>query len=106
MPSVPPSRARGHLGRGALFSLLLHAQVIAPLVIAAVIYGGREEAQRAEEVDVGFEDVAAEDLPKDLPSIDAPTDALEPLKPDATKPPKVAEKKKPDEAKKDEQKKS
>jgi TonB family protein len=100
MPSVPPSRARGHLGRGALLSLLLHVQVIAPLAIAAIIYGGREEAQRAEEVDVGFEDISPEDLPKDLPSIDAPQDVLEPLKPDAKKP-KVAEQKKKEPAKPD-----
>lgn len=95
MPSVSPSRARGHLGRGALFSLLLHLQVIAPLVIAAVVYGGREEAERAEEVDVGFEDVSPEDLPKDLPSIDSPQDQLKPLEPEAKKP-KVADLKRKD----------
>jgi hypothetical protein len=93
MPSVSPSRARGHLGRGALFSLLLHVQVIAPLAIAAIVYGGREEAERAEEVDVGFEDVSPDDLPKDLPSIDSPQDQPKPLEPDAKKP-KVADLKK------------
>ena len=35
------TRARGNLSRGALISLLLHFNVVAPVVIAAWIYGGR-----------------------------------------------------------------
>ena len=50
------TRARGNLSRGALISLLLHLNLVAPIVIAAWIYGGREEAQRAEEVDVAFQE--------------------------------------------------
>ena len=72
MPPAPTTRARGHLGRGALLSLLAHASLLAPLVVAAIIYGGREEAQRAEEVDVGFESVADEQLPADLPALEPP----------------------------------
>jgi TonB family protein len=99
-PAGPPSgRGRGHLGRGALLALLLHAQLLAPLIIAAVIYGGREETQRAEELDVGFESVAEEELPKDLPALEPPRadDALEKLRPDARKPPPEKKKKKKDE---------
>ncbi|HVZ75147.1 MAG TPA: TonB family protein [Polyangia bacterium] len=100
---MPPARQtrvrdRGHLGRGSLLSLLLHAQLLVPLAIAAFIYGGREEAQRAEEVDVGFESVADDELPKDLPAIEPTTDDLQPLPPEAKKdkkPPKEKEKPKP-----------
>jgi TonB family protein len=91
MPSAPTTRARGHLGRGALVSLLLHALLLAPIVVAAVVLGAREEEQRAEEVDVGFESVGDEQLPADLPTLEPPKnqqDALEKLKPDAKKAPK------------------
>ena len=91
MPPAPTNRARGHLGRGALTALHLHALLLAPRVIAAFVYGGREEAQRAEEVDVGFESVADEQLPPDLPALEPPksdADALDKLKPEAKKPPK------------------
>lgn len=106
MPSVYPSRARGHLSRGALFSLLLHAQVVVPLTIAAIVYGGRQEAQRAEEVDVAFEDVAPEDLPKDLPALDGQEDTLEPLKPEAKKPAKVTEEEKKKEKEKEKERRA
>jgi TonB family protein len=91
MPPAPTTRERGHLGRGALLSLLLHALMLAPLVVAALILGGREEAQRAEEVDVGFESVADEQLPPNLPALEPPKEApsaLEKLPPEAKKPPK------------------
>jgi len=73
-------RTRGQLRRGALLSILLHAHLLVPLLVAAWIYGAREEAQRPEEVDVAFEDVKPEELPPDLPPV-------EPLKPEASKPP-------------------
>ena len=63
-------RARGNLSRGALISLLLHLNVVAPIVIAAWIYGGRQEAQRAEEVDVAFQAADQTELPPDLPPIE------------------------------------
>jgi TonB family protein len=90
MAPPPRKRARGHLGRGTLLSLLVHAQLLLPLGIAAYVYGGREEARRAEEIDVGFESVAEEELPKDLPPLEPPSDqsALEKLTPEAKKPPK------------------
>ena len=56
--------------------MLLHVHLLAPLVIATFIYAAREEAQRAEEVDVAFENVSAEELPSDLPPLD---DTPEPL---------------------------
>jgi TonB family protein len=71
------TRARGHLSRGALISLLVHLNLVAPLVIAAWVYGGREEAQRAEEVDVAFQDASDTVLPADLPPIE-PTPTAEP----------------------------
>ncbi len=77
MQQRPATRARGFLSRGALISLLVHLNLVAPLVIAAWIYGGREEAQRAEEVDVAFQDASDTTLPADLPPID-PTPTPEP----------------------------
>ena len=89
MPPARTSRPRGHLGRGALYSLLLHAALVAPICALAFVWGSREEAQRAEEVDVGFESVADSQLPPDLPALEPPKDdsALEKLKPEAKKPP-------------------
>jgi TonB family protein len=85
------NRARGYLSRGALLSLLIHANLLVPIGIAAWVYGGREEAQRAEDMDVAFEDASTANLPKDLPP-------LEPLPPDDLAPPKPPkpERKKPD----------
>jgi TonB family protein len=107
------TRARGHLSRGALISLLLHLNVVAPLVIAAWVYGGREEAQRAEEMDVAFQAVDQTALPPDLPPIEpTPEPSLEPEakkapKPDKKRPelvkvPKPEKQKKPEEQKKKE----
>ena len=93
MPSAKATRLRGHLGRGALLAFWLHAQVFAPLLIAVWFYAGREEAQRAEEVDVAFRDASNEELPADLPSIEDP-----PPPPHAT--PEV-----PDQPRRDEKKK-
>jgi TonB family protein len=89
MPPARTSRPGGHLGRGALYSLLLHAALLAPICALAFVWGSREEAQRAEEVDVGFESVPDAQLPPDLPSLEPPKpEEAEKLKPDAKKPPK------------------
>jgi TonB family protein len=88
---APTNRGRGHLGRGALFSLLFHAAALMPIGVLAFVWAAREEAQRAEEVDVGFESVPEEQLPAGLPPLEPPNqdqDVLEKLKPDAKKPPK------------------
>ena len=73
MSQRPVLRVRGHLPRGALLSLLLHFHLLVPIGLAAWIYGGRQqavrEAEKAQEVDVEFKDVTAEELPPDLPSI-------------------------------------
>jgi len=91
------SRARGFLSRGALLSLLLHVHLLAPIGLAAWIYGGRaereREAQKAQEVDVEFKDVTAAELPKDLPPIEPSPDQLEPPKPPQRAERRKAEKK-------------
>src|SRR5579871_6883828 len=106
MPPARTSRPRGHLGRGALYSLLLHAALVAPICVLAFVWGGREEAQRTEEVDVGFESVADAQLPPDLPALEPPKDesALEKLKPEAKKPPPKKKPEKTPLAQKDEPK--
>jgi TonB C terminal len=67
-------RARGHLGRGGLVAFLLHVHLLVPLLIATFIYASREEARRAEqaaeEVDVAWENVPPEQLPRELPPLD------------------------------------
>ena len=93
------SRARGYLSRGALLSLLLHVQLLLPIGVLIWIFAGRHEAareaQRAQEMDVEFQDATAAELPKDLPPIEPPPDQLEPPKPQPK--PKVAHEKKPEE---------
>ncbi|HVT09785.1 MAG TPA: TonB C-terminal domain-containing protein [Polyangia bacterium] len=101
-------RARGSLSRGALISLLLHFNVVAPLVIAAWVYGGREEAQKAEEVDVAFQAADQTALPDDLPPIEPTPERPEPLDQTAQKEkdkPKKPAVKPPDQAKKELEKK-
>src|SRR3954447_22448210 len=70
MASAKETRPRGHLGRGALIAFWLHAQIFIPLLIMIFVYAAREEAQRAEEVDVAFRDASNEELPPDLPPVD------------------------------------
>ena len=74
------SRARGYLSRGALLSLLLHVHLLAPIGVVIWIFAGRQqaarEAQRAQEIDVEFQDATAAELPKDLPPIEPPPDQL------------------------------
>jgi TonB family protein len=80
-------RARGFLSRGALISLLLHVNIFGPIMLAAWIYGGDEEAQRNAEVDVAFEDGATANLPEDLPPIEPPPpEPLDAQKPEKEKP--------------------
>ncbi|HVY37019.1 MAG TPA: TonB C-terminal domain-containing protein [Polyangia bacterium] len=101
-------RARGSLSRGALISLLLHFNLVAPLVIAAWVYGGREEAQKAEEVDVAFQAADQTALPDDLPPIEPTPETPEPLDQTAQKEkdkPKKPAVKPPEQAKKELEKK-
>ncbi len=100
-------RARGSLSRGALISLLLHFNLVAPLVIAAWVYGGREEAQKAEEVDVAFQAADQTALPDDLPPIEPTPETAEPpvkATPDKDKPKKPAVKP-PEQTQKNQEKK-
>lgn len=101
---TPTTRPRGHLARGALLSLLLHGQLLVPLVVATFFLANREEAQKAEEVDVAFEDVKPEELPHDLPPLDdtpPPVDQARRRRPER---PKTRDEKKPAEVKKPEPK--
>jgi len=90
MPRQPVTRARGHLPRGALLSLLLHVHLLVPLGIVIWVYAGRHEAERqaqlAQEIDVDFQAVEPADLPKDLPPVDAVPDELRAPKPPEPKP--------------------
>src|SRR3954468_9978628 len=70
MPEAKETGLRGHLGRGVLIAFWLHAQIFVPLLIMIFVYAAREEAQRAEEVDVAFRDASNEELPPDLPPVD------------------------------------
>jgi TonB family protein len=58
------------LGRGALTSLLIHSGLLFPLVTLALILGAKEEAERAEQVEMTFDEVDPSTLPKDLPPIE------------------------------------
>jgi TonB family protein len=73
--------------------VLLHLQILVPLLFLVFTRASREEAERAEEVDVGFEDVPAEQLPSELP----PLDDTPPPQGKLTAPHKIAEQKKPPE---------
>jgi hypothetical protein len=94
------SRARGFLSRGALLSLLLHVHMLGSIGAVIWFFAGREqaarEAQRAQEMDVEFQDATAAELPKDLPPIDAPPDQVEPPKPQPKQKP-IARDKTPEE---------
>jgi hypothetical protein len=83
-------QARGWLGRGALAALLLHAQLLIPLIVLTFIYAAREEAQRAEEVDLAFRAVDADELPADLPSLEDLSKVTPPV-PERTPPEKRRE---------------
>lgn len=56
----------GRIGRGLLLSIILHAQILVPFLIA-VFWLGRSDNN---EIDLSFESVKDEDLPPDLPSIE------------------------------------
>lgn len=84
-------RLRGHIGRGLLLSLLLHSSAVLPLIAAAVILGGREAAERENEVGLEMQEVSEDELPDGLPSIDDADDVVPEPKRRAAKTPVVAE---------------
>ena len=51
-------------------SLLLHFNVLVPLLVVVFYRAHREESERPEEVDVGFENVTPDELPRELPPLD------------------------------------
>ncbi len=76
-------RDRGRIGRGLLLSILLHAQVLVPLM--AWVFWWDKPANN--EVGLSFESVKDEELPPNLPAVEEP---MEPSK--ATKLPERTEK--------------
>jgi TonB family protein len=90
---------RGHIGRGALLSFLIHGSFVLPFVVLAVIFAKQEAADR--DLDVHFEDVSAAELPDNLPPIEAePPTPQEKEKVAAEKPPEPEAPEKPVEEKK------
>ncbi|HEY2903183.1 MAG TPA: TonB family protein [Polyangia bacterium] len=91
---------RGRLGRGALMALLAHGALLAPILVLTFVYAAREEAQRAEEVDVAFRDVSPDELPADLPPMDdltqPPPQLTDRLPPKKQKPKDKDKQKQPD----------
>ncbi len=61
------SRTGGHLRRGVLLSLLLHAGVLGPLAIVTFIMATRA----ASDVSITFQDVSSADLPPNLPPVES-----------------------------------
>ncbi len=79
MPESPwrSDRTPTHLSRGVVASVVGHAALLFPLILAAFIWGGEEEARRADEVDVSFKAADPDTLPEDLPPLEdvvAPAD--------------------------------
>ena len=83
----------GHLGRGLLASILVHAQVILPLVVLALVYGKRE----SNEVDLSFESVKESELPAGLPTVEEPAQPDQQPQQSPKKAPKLAALAKPPE---------
>jgi TonB family protein len=80
------SRTPGRIGRGLLFSLYLHAQLLVPLVTWLFWWGRPGD----DEVQVTFEEVKDDELPPDLPLVEKPPQpAVTPrAQPKLTAPPK------------------
>jgi hypothetical protein len=75
-----------YLGRGTLTSLFVHFGLLFPLITLAFLLGGREQKQREEEVELTFEEVNPDDLPADLPPIEATPPTPTPKEPLALRP--------------------
>jgi TonB family protein len=73
-------RDRGRIGRGLLLSIILHAQVLVPLVVWVFWWGSPAD----NEVGLSFEAVKDDDLPPNLPAIEKPLEPRTATKP-ATK---------------------
>lgn len=67
-------RLRGHLGRGFLTSVLVHAGLVLPFIALSIVFARREAENR--DLDVRFEDVSPAELPDNLPPL--PEDSAEP----------------------------
>jgi TonB family protein len=77
------NRQPRQLGRGFFTSLLIHSGLLFPLITLAFVLGAKEEAERAEQVEMSFNEVDPTTLPEDLPPID-------PSKPEPPRPKKEA----------------
>jgi len=77
-------------------SLLLHLNLLVPLLVVVFYRARQEEAARPDEVDVGFENVTPEELPRELPPLDdtppphavPPQKAAKAARPEEVQPPK------------------
>jgi TonB family protein len=85
MDSERQRQMRGHIGRGALLSFLVHASFVLPLIAFAIVFAKKADD---EDLDVRFEEVSADELPANLPPIE---DDTLPEPPKKTQP-KLAEK--------------
>jgi hypothetical protein len=79
--SYDNERQQAFLGRGLLTSLFVHLGILFPLCTIAFLLGAREDARKAEEVEMTFEEVNPADLPADLPPIDPEDLPREPPRP-------------------------
>jgi TonB family protein len=79
--SYDNERQQAFLGRGLLTSLFVHLGILFPLCTIAFLLGAREDARKAEEVEMTFEEVNPADLPADLPPIDPEDLPSEPPRP-------------------------
>jgi TonB C terminal len=95
---------RGHLGRGAVLSFLVHASFLLPILTLAIVLGRKEAAEH--DLEVSFEDVSPAELPDNLPPIE-PQPPPPPPKPaqrvaEKTPEPETLPEKPPEEQKKEE----
>ena len=63
------SANRGQLGLGFFASFFVHANAVVVLLVAAHLLSAREQANKPEEVEIGFADPSDYDIPDDLPDI-------------------------------------
>jgi TonB family protein len=74
-------RQPAFLGRGLVTSLFVHLGILFPLTTIAFLLAARDEAMKADEVQMTFEEVNPADLPQDLPPIEPEAMPREPPRP-------------------------
>src|SRR3954454_15613950 len=81
-------KLRGHLGRGIFLSFSIHASIVFPFMVLAVLFARREAEQR--DLEVNFEEVSPAELPNDLPPLDNQPE-VPPLRPEKPQPKAIAQ---------------